>query len=166
MSSGKPDGRTKRPEFSTWKGMLARCHDPKSGAFKNYGGRGISVCEEWQASFWTFLEDMGPKPGPEYSIERLDVDGDYNPFNCDWIPFSEQAKNTRKACMNRNAAASVVTPLNNIRATFKAHRGSMRRLAERLGMSEPWVSNVLSGKRVSGRILQAAEMYAAELKAR
>jgi hypothetical protein len=70
--------------------MLARCR-----SHKDYGGRGISVCEAWRWSFAYFLEDMGPRPSDLHSIERLDVDGDYEPGNCEWALPLDQANNKR-----------------------------------------------------------------------
>jgi hypothetical protein len=76
--------------------MRARCENPKSDRFDCYGGRGIRVCDRWQL-FENFLEDMGPPPNG-YSIERVDVNGHYEPANCKWIPHTEQWKNTRQPC--------------------------------------------------------------------
>jgi len=82
--------------YSTWKSMRRRCNSPSSPSFKNYGGRGIAVCEKWNASFHAFVEDMGERP-PGYSIERIDVNGDYEPSNCKWIPRNHQSRNTRRS---------------------------------------------------------------------
>ena len=82
-------------EYSTWKGIRARCLNPKSENFADYGGRGIGVCERW-ASFEAFLEDMGPKPSAAHSIERLDVNVGYTPENCVWADALTQANNTRR----------------------------------------------------------------------
>lgn len=74
--------------------MIQRCKTPTNSRYKYYGGRGIKVCERWK-SFNSFIEDMGPCPGDEYSIERIDVNKGYNPENCKWILKSDQPKNTR-----------------------------------------------------------------------
>lgn len=89
----QPDDRTKR----TWRGMIHRCNQPNDTSFKYYGGRGIKVCARWLESFDAFLADMGQKPGPEYSIDRINNDGDYEPGNCRWATASMQAFNRRRA---------------------------------------------------------------------
>ncbi len=82
------------PLYNTWKKMKNRCENEKSEDYKNYGGRGISVCDEWKDDFVEFLY-WSLKHGWEkgLSIERKDVNGDYCPQNCCYIPMSEQAKN-------------------------------------------------------------------------
>ena len=83
-------------EYNSWAGMKQRCYYIKHNHYNHYGGRGIKVCERWLNSFENFLSDMGRKPGPEYSIDRIDVNGDYEPSNCKWSTPSEQNKNKRK----------------------------------------------------------------------
>lgn len=87
-------GKTSK-EYHTWSGMKKRCYNPKEPAYRNYGGRGIEVCPEWKDSFETFLVDMGPAPGSEYSIDRINNDGNYEPSNCRWATRGEQNVNKR-----------------------------------------------------------------------
>jgi hypothetical protein len=80
-------------ERSIWRAMKARCHNPKTKKYRIYGSRGIKVCDEWRNSFETFYKDMGPRPGPEYSVERKDNNGNYEPGNCKWATPIEQGNN-------------------------------------------------------------------------
>lgn len=86
-------GRSKTRIYEIWCGMRKRCENPNSRSFKNYGGRGISVCDRWQ-SFENFLADMG-EPESHESIDRIDVNGDYEPSNCRWADDKTQSLNRR-----------------------------------------------------------------------
>ena len=81
-------------EYAVWIAMKDRCNNPNNKFYKDYGGRGIEVCEEWTHSFKRFMEDMGPKP-EGYSIDRTDNDSGYSPDNCCWATMKEQATHRR-----------------------------------------------------------------------
>jgi hypothetical protein len=78
--------------YSIWQGVKNRCYNKNVKAYKHYGGRGIKVCPSWLESFENFLKDMGNPPAG-YSIERVDVNGDYEPGNCKWVHPSERSIN-------------------------------------------------------------------------
>lgn len=97
MARLKIDGvwSSKHPLYPAWASMIARCEQPSCFSFKYYGPRGIKVCARWRSSFAAFVADMGPKPTPDYSLDRIDPDGDYTPDNCRWTDAKTQSRNRR-----------------------------------------------------------------------
>lgn len=85
-------------EYRVWKAMKSRCYAP-SQTKGNYKANNIKVCDRWLYSFDNFLADMGRMPANNYSIERIDVMGDYTPENCKWIPQRDQSKNRCNSIM-------------------------------------------------------------------
>lgn len=83
-------------EYRTWQAMKDRCYNPRHKFFKNYGGRGITVCDRWRENFRAFLADMGRKPRPELSLDRINNEGNYEPGNCRWATRGQQACNRRQ----------------------------------------------------------------------
>lgn len=94
-------------EYNSWRAMKERCYNPKSKSFENYGGRGIGMCSEWRESFQNFYNDMGAKPSSAHSIDRKDINGDYNPDNCKWSTRTEQSRNRRVQCNNETGERGV-----------------------------------------------------------
>lgn len=109
----KTHGMTNTLEFKTWAGMISRCENPKNASYYRYGGRGIRVCSEWH-SFENFYKDMGKKPGREYSLDRINCDGDYEPSNCRWATSKEQQNNTSKTLkLNINGELLTISEISD-----------------------------------------------------
>ena len=85
----------KTKEYNTWCHLKSRCYTPKATGYKNYGGRGITVCERWMNSFENFFSDMGESPTPQHSIDRINNAVGYSPDNCRWATPTEQNNNKR-----------------------------------------------------------------------
>lgn len=97
------------PEYRCWLKAKGRCLDLNDPGYPNYGGRGIRVCERWlgPTGFQNFLADMGRKPSPAHSIDRIDVNGDYCPENCRWATRTQQNNNTRRNIVLSHAGKSM-----------------------------------------------------------
>ena len=87
------DKETRKKHYSVWTDMKQRCKNPNHKAYPNYGGRGITVCAEWDASFDQFMLDMGERPTDDHQIDRTDNNGGYEPGNCEWRTRTEQQLN-------------------------------------------------------------------------
>lgn len=88
-------GATGTPEWEIWMGMIKRCESPSQPMYRMYGGRGIRVCKRWRHSFLAFLKDMGKRPSPDYSLDRVDTNGNYTLKNCRWATRTQQQRNRR-----------------------------------------------------------------------
>lgn len=86
-----------KSEYNSFNWMHERCYNKKHQRYKVYGRRGIRVCKEWKNDFVKFMEDMGPKPGPQHTIERKDVNGNYEKDNCRWATRAEQYRNLQRS---------------------------------------------------------------------
>lgn len=97
LSRNVTHGASRTSEYEIWCSMKKRCSNPNAKFYERYGGRGIKICQAWQDSFGCFLRDMGPRPSPKHSVERINNDGDYEPLNCCWATSAVQARNTKRS---------------------------------------------------------------------
>jgi hypothetical protein len=115
------------PEYRAWSGMIGRCYNVKNKKYPDYGGRGITVCQRWRESFEDFLSDIGVRPTGDYSIDRIEVNGNYEPNNCRWATLRQQARNKRTTVL----------------LTLNGETLALSDWAERLGLPEGRIRNRL-----------------------
>jgi hypothetical protein len=104
-------GLSKTDVYRIWRHMRSRCENPNVPEFFHYGGRGIAVCERWK-QFEAFLQDVGPRPGPEFTIDRIDNNRGYEPGNCRWATWKQQQRNRRSNVIY--SYAGITAPLAEI----------------------------------------------------
>lgn len=134
--SNRTHGLAKHPAYQVWNCMRQRCTRPNHRAWKNYGGRGIRVCDAWLRSFEAFWADMGPTWRPGLELDRRDNDGNYEPGNCRWVSAKENTRNSR----NRTAIPTPFGPMrlweavemSGIGKTTLCYRASNNWPAERM----------------------------------
>lgn len=121
-------GASHTGEYSSWTAMKQRVTNPKNPRFHRYGGRGIKVCERW-SRFENFLADMGNKPSPAHTIERINGNKDYSPDNCRWATRAEQAQNTsQNRFLTSNGRTLCLAEWARVKGlTFDTLRGRIRR---------------------------------------
>lgn len=100
-AANKRHGQSSTRLYWVWGSMIQRCTDEKCKSFANYGARGVTVCDRWMGSFEAFASDVGEKPGPGYSIDRINNDGNYEPGNVKWSTPEEQRRNQRNTRLER-----------------------------------------------------------------
>jgi len=130
-------GKTGTKNFHIWAGMRDRCNNPNNPAYKNYGGRGIKICQRWN-EFKNFLADMGKKP-KGLTLDRIDNDGNYEPKNCRWTTRKEQNRNSRQTKLNPLKAKV-------IRKLLKESVLNQPQIAKIFNVSKDTISLINTGK--------------------
>jgi len=123
------EGQTEHPLYNTYHGIRKRCLQENNKDYHRYGGRGIKLCERWSGvdGFFNFTEDMGNKPD-NYTLDRIDTNGDYSPENCRWVDINTQNLNKRNV---KHRGVTFYKNLNKYRA-----RISVKGVEYNLGMFE------------------------------
>lgn len=133
-------GLTKTSEFKTWDSIKQRCNNPNNDAYKNYGGRGITVCNRWLSSFENFLSDIGKRPFQNAQIDRVDNNGNYEPTNCRWTTAKENTRNRRSTKINIDIA-------QDIRRVYMMGYFTQEEVAKIYGITRSIVDKVISNTR-------------------
>lgn len=132
-------GAHPHPLYKVWEAMIARCENPNSRSYQYYGAKGITVCDRWRRSFPDFLQDLGERPSPRHSLERVDSSGNYEPANVVWATSTEQG---------RNRPAYVKLSLEKAREIRVLYAGglTMEEIANRFGVTKTSIWQVVHNK--------------------
>jgi len=143
-------------EYNAWRNAKARCENPRHPQYPSYGGRGITMAPEWRTNPTRFLADMGPRPSPEHSLDRIDNEGPYAPGNCRWATMAEQMRNTRDNRWYTYQGETLC--LFDWCHRYQIDMGTMRR---RLGLGMPFAEAILlrpsKGHNFSGMYTQVSD---------
>lgn len=125
VTHGASKGFKRTPEYRAWLHAKGRCFTPTDHKFAEYGGRGITMCPEWRDNFPAFLAHVGPRPSAKHSLDRIEVNGDYEPGNVRWATAKVQSNNKRF----------------NVYVQDQGERLSLKAFAERHGVNYKWLHN-------------------------
>jgi len=127
------------PEYKVWDSMIQRCTNKNHTAYHRYGGRGICVWNRWVNSFQTFYEEMGPKPFPKATIDRINNDGNYEPNNCEWVSQLENSRHTSTTHLTMSKA-------REIRLKYKKGDITQKELGSMYGVNRLVIHCVVNNK--------------------
>ena len=136
MKHGARSGGKFPSEYAAWVCMRQRCRNPKHAKYRLYGARGITICPEWE-TFEQFIKDMGLKPSPELSLDRIDNNGNYEPSNCRWATSSQQNRNRRE----------VITEATVLTIKHLALQLNHSEIARRYGVHHSTISRIVNNTR-------------------
>ena len=141
------------PEYVIWYAMISRCSNKNNINYKNYGGRGITVCQRWVSSFFNFYIDMGCRPSEKLTLERIDNDGNYEPNNCKWATREEQSYNKRDSISieykGKLYNSKQISEMSNVRLSPQNVRNRIS-----LGWDIHQIMNISLTSDVSGKSLE------------
>lgn len=140
MRKRESHGDYKSREYRIWTSMVQRCTNPNDKAFGSYGGRGITICEQWRTSYVAFLRDMGRSNG-RLTIERIDNERGYGPDNCRWATMKEQASN-RRPNPTYKLSSEQADEIRKLVASGRTHKS----IATEFGVSRSHIRWILIGK--------------------
>lgn len=150
-------GRTGTPEYRSWLGLVRRCRAPNKVEARYYGeGMGVTVCDRWEASFEAFYADMGPKPGPGWSIDRIDGSQGYFPDNCRWATAVQQIRNRAPVIRNTKNESGTVGVVRSQDDKNWVAQIIFRNVSVRLGVFQDYADAVKARKEAEERIRHLA----------